>query len=168
MKIPKIDTKPFQLYLDLDGVFADFEKKVKELSGFTPTELKSRGKGLWKFIMDDKQFFASLEFMPDAEYLWEYTKQYDPIFLTGAPPGERFQQQKRDWVSSKFGAQYETIVLPKKDKQLHSGTGKVLVDDTHSNIEQWISAGGDGILHQKDVHQTIENVEILRLSRYGK
>ena len=33
MKVPVIDSIPFKLYLDLDGVFADFNGRVKLLTG---------------------------------------------------------------------------------------------------------------------------------------
>lgn len=160
-KIPKIDFNPFTgFYLDLDGVFADFDRRVFDISGRHPYQFD---RGMWKVIMADKEFFSKLEFMKDAEILWEYTKQYNPIFLTGAPPGERFQNQKRDWVAKKFGEQWTTIVLPKKDKQLHSGPNKLLIDDTNVNIEQWSSKGGHGVLHKGDVWDTINYVEDLRL-----
>ena len=160
--IPIIDFNPFdELHLDLDGCFADFEKRVKLISGHTPSELKALNKGLWKFIKEDKLFFASLEMMPDAEYLWLYCKQYKPSFLTGAPPGERAQQQKKDWVKEKFGPEYTTIVLPKKDKQLHAGHMKVLIDDTHSNVIEWTNAGGISV-HHSNVWDTIEQMEELR------
>ena len=158
MKVPKIDTRPFLLFLDLDGVFSDFNRRVHHLSGKQPHEL---GNKLWKIIMADKQFFASLELMKDAEYLWEYVKQYDPVFLTGAPPGERSREQTRAWVAEKFGDKYTTIVLPKKDKQLHSGPHKVLVDDTQVNIDQWIDKGGHGVFH-RDVWETIDRLEEIR------
>jgi len=159
-KIPKIDFNPFaDFFLDMDGVFADFDRRVLEISGKLPYQFD---RGMWKFIMSDREFFAKLEFMPDAEHLWEYTKQFKPTFLTGAPPGERSQNQKREWVAKRFGDEWTTIVLPKKDKQLYSGPNKVLIDDTPVNVEQWSDKGGHGVLHEGDVWATIEFVEELR------
>jgi len=158
--IPIIDHNPFEAFwLDLDGVYADLHRRIHHLTGLQPHQMEK--KHFWKVVMGDKQFFASLELMPDADILWEYTRQFKPKFLTGAPPGEQFRQQKRDWVVKKFGPEHETIVLPAKDKQLHSGPNKVLIDDTPRNIEQWREKGGLGILH-KDVWDTIEQVEELR------
>jgi hypothetical protein len=160
-QIPKIDFNPFAaMFLDLDGVFADFERRVFEISGRYPHQFD---RGMWKVIMADREFFAKLEFMPGAEILWEYTKQYNPVFLTGAPPDERSQNQKREWVAKKFGDEWTTIVLPKKEKQFHSGPNKVLIDDTPINIEQWMDKGGRGVLHKGDVWDTINYVEDLRL-----
>lgn len=159
MKIPKIDTKPFTLFLDLDGVFAHFDKRVFDLSGKWPSEL---GKKLWKYVMSDKVFFQELELMPDSEHLWEYSKQYDPIFLTGSPPGDSFKQQKKSWVEQKFG-KYEVVVLPRKDKPQYSGWNKVLVDDNSRNIGEWTEKGGTGILHKNPL-DTINQLEALRKS----
>jgi len=159
-KIPKIDFNPFeQFYLDLDGVFADFNKRVYDISGRYPHQFD---KGMWKFIMADRDFFAKLEFMPNAEHLWEYTKQFNPKFLTGAPPGERSRNQKREWVAKKFGPEYETIVLPRKDKQLHSGPNKVLIDDHPENCAMWADKGGLAILFNGDVWDAIEIIEEIR------
>lgn len=157
MKVPVIDSIPFKLYLDLDGVFADFDGRVKLLTGKNPHEL---GKDLWKIISRDKEFFASLELMKDAEYLWEYCKQYNPTFLTGAPSSQRMRDQKQEWTADKFGV-YDTIVLPKRDKLLYSGWKKVLVDDTQENIHAWVQKGGVGI-HHRDVWETIEALEQTR------
>lgn len=158
-KVPIISSAPFELFLDLDGVFADFDKRVIHLSGGRhPREIKQ---GMWKMIMADRDFFISLEMMPDAMTLWDYVKQYKPKFLTGAPPGNRAQSQKREWVVKHFGPEHQTIVLPSKEKQNYSGHYKVLVDDMSKNIDAWISKGGAGILH-RDVWDTIDQLEELR------
>lgn len=157
--IPIIDSAPFELFLDLDGVFADFDKRVMHLSGGKhPREIKQ---GMWKMIMADRDFFISLEMMPGARDLWEYAKQYKPRFLTGAPPGLRSQSQKREWVVKHFGPEHETIVLPKKEKPNYSGHYKVLVDDLPANIEAWVAKGGAGVLHT-DPWSTIDQLEELR------
>jgi hypothetical protein len=159
--IPVINVKPnLELFLDLDGVMASFDARVIKLSGKHPKEFL-RSKDLWNVVMGDKDFFLSLELMPDADDLWRYCKQYHPTFLTGAPPGDHTKAQKRLWVEQKFGPEYITIVLPKREKQLYAGPLKVLVDDTKINIDQWIAAGGIGILH-KDVWDTISQLEDIR------
>jgi len=152
---------PIELFLDLDGVFAHFDLGHYELSGKWPHEVTDRE--MWKTIHKAKDFFLSLKFMPDAEILWEYTKQYNPKFLTGAPSSELSRLHKKQWVAEKFGPQWETIVLPSKDKQKYAGPHKVIVDDHKDNIQRWTDAGGIGILHT-DVHVTIQQLEALRLT----
>lgn len=164
--IPTFESKgPIELFLDLDGVFAHFDLGHYELTGKWPHEVPS--KDLWKAIYRAKNFFLTLKFMPDAEQLWEYTKQYHPTFLTGAPSSEISRSHKKQWVAEKFGEQWETIVLPSKDKQKHAGPNRILVDDRKDNIQRWNDAGGIGVLHT-DVWDTIDQLEAIRMSHVGQ
>lgn len=143
-----------QVFLDLDGVFADFDARVKHLSGKHPHQLERAR--LWKMINADKRFFAELELIEGCMELWEATKDLEPVFLTGAPSSKVFQEQKREWVARIFGPGFTVHVVPKKLKQDFSGPGKVLIDDTPENIEQWIARGGHGILHKGDHASTVQ------------
>lgn len=162
-KVPIIDFNPFEgFYLDLDGVFADFEGGFFRVTGKRPHEVEK--KQLWKIINAQDRFFYHLEMMKDAHLLWEYTRQYNPIFLTGLPAKQGGKEEKERWVAERFGEEHKTIVLPKRDKQLHSGPNTVLIDDTHTNITQWVEKGGLGIHHSGEVWDTIEQIEELRRS----
>lgn len=148
-----------QVYLDLDGVFADFDARVKHLTGKHPSQLERPL--LWKMINSDKRFFAELELIEGCMALWEATRDLEPVFLTGAPSNKTFQQQKREWVARIFGPDFTVHVVPKKLKQDFSGPHKVLIDDTPENIEQWIARGGHGILHKGDHASTIKALQEL-------
>jgi len=148
-----------QVFLDLDGVFADFDARVKHLTGKHPSQLdRSR---LWKMINSDKRFFAELELIEGCMALWEATRDLEPVFLTGAPSNRTFQQQKKEWVARIFGPEFTVHVVPKKLKQDFSGPHKVLIDDTPENIQQWIARGGHGILHKGDHASTIKALQEL-------
>lgn len=166
-KVPIIDFNPFDgFYLDLDGVYADFDGRFFKLTGKWPYEVEK--KQMWKIINSDPNYFGALELMKDAEYLWEYTRQFNPTFLTGLPTKQGGKQQKEGWVAEKFGLEWSVIVLPKKEKQLHSGPNKVLIDDTIGNINQWMEKGGHGVHHKGDVWETIEYIEMLRKAYDGR
>jgi len=158
----RFEHTPFDVFLDLDGVFADFDGKIRELTGFWPREIPK--KELWKTVYRQDDFFASLSMMHGADVLWEYFRPFKPTFLTGAPNSLKAQAQKVEWVKEKFGPEWVTIVLPKRDKQLHSGPRKLLVDDNAGNIEQWVAKGGYGFLYTGDAHGTITQIEELRLA----
>jgi len=148
-----------QVFLDLDGVFADFDARGKHLTGKHPSQLdRSR---LWKMINSDKRFFAELELIEGCMALWEATRDLEPVFLTGAPSNRTFQQQKKEWVARIFGPEFTVHVVPKKLKQDFSGPHKVLIDDTPENIQQWIARGGHGILHKGDHASTIKALQEL-------
>jgi len=148
-----------QVFLDLDGVFADFDARVKRLTGKHPNQLP-RDK-LWKAVNADKRFFAELELIEGCMMLWEATKDLEPIFLTGAPTSQVFQEQKREWVARIFGPEFLVHVVPKKLKQEFSGPHKVLIDDTPENIAQWNARGGHGILHTGDHASTVQALQKL-------
>lgn len=157
-----MDTKkptPIQVFLDLDGVFADFDARVMRLTGKHPGELSRND--LWKAVNRDKRFFAELELIEGCMLLWEATRDMEPIFLTGAPSSRVFQEQKREWVARVFGPEFAVHVVPKKLKQEFSGPGRVLIDDTPSNIEQWEARGGHGILHTGDHASTVKALQEL-------
>lgn len=148
-----------QVFLDLDGVFADFDARVRRLTGKHPNQLhRSR---LWKIVNSDKRFFAELELIEGCMALWEATKDLQPVFLTGAPSSKVFQEQKREWVARIFGPEFTVHVVPKKLKQDYSGPHKVLIDDTPENIEQWTAKGGYGILHTGDHASTVKALQQL-------
>lgn len=165
--VPIIDTRPFELFCDLDGVFADFNSGVSKMFGGKPIHEVPK-KDMWRYINDHKQgFFYTLELMDDAIFLWEYCKQYDPIVLSGLPSMRSGREQKTLWVHERLPHdsgwdESKIIVLPKKEKQLYSGPNKVLIDDTQVNIDQWNGKGGIGILHDGDVWKTIAALEELR------
>lgn len=149
-----------QVFLDLDGVFADFSARVMRLTGRHPDRL-DRAR-LWRAVNRDKRFFAELELIDGCLQLWEVTRDLEPVFLTGAPSSRIFQEQKREWVARMFGPQFTVHVVPKKMKQHFSGPGKILIDDTPENIAQWIARGGIGILHEGDHAATVATLQKLR------
>lgn len=143
----------YTIYLDQDGVLADFDKGVQVLTGKLPHELgKSK---MWKAIYSIPNFFDSLEWMPDGRELWEYTRKHGPTVLTGLP-SKNGAEQKRMWVARHMGPSVPVIVLPAKEKQKYANDKAVLVDDKGDNIARWTAAGGIGILHRSAAHSILE------------
>lgn len=143
-----------QVYLDLDGVFADFEGRVRRLSGKHPNQLPPAR--MWKLINSDPRFFADLELIEGCMLLWEATRDLEPIFLTGAPSSRVFQEQKREWVARVFGPEHTVHVVPRRRKRDFAGPHRILIDDTAENIAAWVEAGGQGILHRHSHASTVE------------
>jgi hypothetical protein len=141
-------TKIIEINLDLDGVMFDFVYGVQTLTGGWPHEIPKRD--MWKAIAKHKTFFEDLLLLPDALELFSYVNAIPNIkkrILTGLPTINDGANQKRRSVARHLCDKIEVIVLPSKDKKIHSGPGKVLIDDRQDMIGPWCEAGGIGILH---------------------
>ena len=134
-----------QLYLDLDGVLADFDRGVEAVCGRPPHRLEVAE--MWRALARHGTFFDTLEMMEDALELWDYCQPHDPIILTGLPRGRWAAPQKRSWVARVLGREVEVITTQSARKYRWSGPGRVLVDDRASLREAWEARGGVFVLH---------------------
>lgn len=144
------------IFLDLDGVLADFDKRACEvLNGecHYRYDFIHGGDALWAQLNAVPDFFASFQMMPDAQDLWEAVADKDPIILTALPTtnARHVDKQKREWVARHLGPSVEVITCPTKDKPLFCNPGDVLVDDRSVNKALWERNGGTFILHTKAV-----------------
>jgi hypothetical protein len=141
--------KDIQVFVDLDGVMADFEEGVRIMTGKYPHEQESRNK-MWKQIGASNTFFQDLPIMPDAMRMWNYLQQYKPIVLTATghrnPMG--VDAQKRRWVAKNLGTDIRVLTVEhSNEKAKYAHERAILIDDRTKSIEPWIEAGGKGILH---------------------
>lgn len=134
-----------RLFLDLDGVLADFDRGVQLVTGRRPEAM--RLSEMWRALAQAEGFFDTLEFMHDAELLWRYCAPHHPTILTGLPLGSWAPEQKRRWVARMLGAHVPVITCMSRDKPRYSGPGHVLVDDRASARAGWERAGGIFIHH---------------------
>lgn len=149
------------LYLDLDGVLADFDRGVLELTGAHPWELEPRV--LWSSAARHGAFFEELAFMEDALELWEHCRPYSPVILTGLPRGRWAAPQKRAWVARMLGEHVEVITCMSADKPKWSGPGRVLVDDREKTLAPWEEQGGV-FIHHHSAAESIAALEALGLT----
>ncbi|KAA2211781.1 hypothetical protein [Teichococcus oryzae] len=134
-----------KLFLDLDGVLADFDQGVKAITGRPPEDLPVRT--MWAALAKAPRFFETLAFMHDAEVLWRFCAPHHPTILTGLPMGSWAPAQKKRWVARMLGAHVPVITCMSRDKPRWSGPGHVLVDDRASAAEGWERKGGVFIHH---------------------
>jgi hypothetical protein len=145
-----------QLYLDCDGVLADFDAGASALLGMAP-EAFQRRRGLgafWKVLARAPDFFANLPPMADAHLLFEAVRHLDPIILTGLPQGKWAEPQKRRWAEEHFPG-VPVITTRAALKREHCHPGDVLVDDNVKFRHLWEEAGGI-FIHHRDAKASIE------------
>lgn len=136
------------LYLDCDGVLADFEGGAHELLGMPAADYQARygPGGFWKRLARHEGFYAGLHLLPDAMELFDAVKHLRPTILTGVPVGKWAEPQKRIWTERHFPG-VEVIVTLARKKHEFCRPGDVLVDDREKYRPQWETAGGTYILH---------------------
>jgi hypothetical protein len=150
-----------QLFLDCDGVLADFDMAATELLGMPPRQFEKRH-GLpefWKRLARHSDFYGSLPLMPDAMVLFDAVRHLDPIILTGLPRGDWAAPQKLRWAAEHFpGTRIITCLAA--DKRRHAREGDILVDDTLRYRKLWTGAGGI-FVHHRNAQATIEELKAL-------
>jgi hypothetical protein len=148
-----------RLYLDCDGVLADFDKGATAVLGLPPKAFEKRyGPGrFWARLARAPDFYFGLPLMPDAKRLFDSVKHLDPVILTGLPIGNWAADQKVRWAARHFpGTRIVTTMA--RDKRNHAKEGDVLVDDQLRHAHLWEEAGGI-FIHHKDVDETLERLE---------
>lgn len=134
-----------RLFLDLDGVLADFDAGVLALTGRAPEAQKPGA--MWGAIARAPEFFARLAFAADGEALWAFCRPFAPTILTGLPLGDWAEPQKRRWVQAMLGDDVPVIACMACDKHRWSGAGHVLVDDRDRARGPWLQAGVTFVHH---------------------
>ena len=154
-----------KIYLDMDGVIANFNKRYKELYKIYPSEAddyKVFDGFFGKFIATGE--FATLDLMPDAMELIDYLRSLSiPTEILSSTSSERrdadIRKQKLEWLA-KHNIEFPPILVPgKRHKKDYSNPNSLLIDDTSANIDQWRREGGIGILHT----DTLTTINILKM-----
>jgi hypothetical protein len=138
-----------QLYLDCDGVLADFDKGATAILGLPPDDYEKRHgpARFWRKLAEAPDFYFGLPLMPDAMDLFEAVRHLDPIILTGLPRGNWAAGQKVRWAARHFPAT-RIITSLARDKRDHCREGDVLVDDQLRHAPLWREAGGIFVQHR--------------------
>jgi 5'(3')-deoxyribonucleotidase len=144
-----------RLYLDCDGVLADFDHGATAILGMKPKAFEHRhGLGrFWQKLATAPDFYFSLPLMTDAMRLFNAVKHLDPVILTGLPRGNWAADQKMRWAAQHFPG-VRMITCMARDKRNHAKDGDVLVDDNDKFRHLWEQAGGI-FVHHKNAEDSI-------------
>ncbi|MBS1813962.1 MAG: hypothetical protein JSS87_03705 [Acidobacteria bacterium] len=149
-----------QVFLDCDGVLADFDAAAIELFGLPPREAEAKlGRpAFWNRLRRHKPgFYEHLPLMRDAEALFRAVEHLKPIILTGCPIGNWAQPQKQAWAAKHFpGTQMITCMA--RDKRKHMQPGDILIDDNDKYRALWEEAGGH-FIHHTSTEKTLNELE---------
>lgn len=160
-------TTNYRLFVDLDGVLADFDAGVVRASGKTPEELDPRR--MWPLLAKTPGFYDQLPWMSDGRDLWDFVKAWHPTILTGLPLGRWAEPQKRAWCARELGPEVRVLCCLSREKAqkaaevLEGGETMILVDDRLKLQAAWEEAGGKFVLHTS-ARESIETLKALGLS----
>jgi hypothetical protein len=147
----------YKVYVDMDGVVADFDQRFLDLSGMMPREFESKyGKNaFWDFIDegDNKlKFWVGIPQMSDAQQLIDFVSKYDYEMLTAPSLKKQSLMGKGLWMINQtkkglFPSKPKVNYKSAKNKKDFAAPNNILIDDKPSTIDSWNAAGGIGILH---------------------
>jgi 5'-nucleotidase len=153
-----------RVYLDLDGVMANFDAHFPAMFGVNHRDLLDDD--MWGKINDHPSYFLSMPIFEGAKEFFDSIAHLDPIVLTACPRSNypHVARQKRAWVRNHLST--EIMILPvmggiNKPLFMHA-PGDILIDDWQKNITAWNDEGGSGILHRdfattsRELHEALK------------
>jgi hypothetical protein len=154
----------YYVYIDSDGVIADFDGKVKTAFGKSVDEFENK-KELWSSITqydaNVEKFFLTMDKLHDADELIKFCRNNfaTVIILTasGYTPKDA-AQQKIKFYETHYPGMDCCVVRKSGDKAAYAHKRSILIDDRSKSIDPWIEAGGIGILHT-DTKSTIAKLK---------
>jgi 5'(3')-deoxyribonucleotidase len=150
----KLETKPI-VYVDMDGVLADFFGEVARKHGVNYwREIHRQEIGVDQ-IAQQPEFFEMLPPMPNARNLLQgvikIAGQYSILSSPLMSAVEQSSEEKSKWLDKYIKNHQPTAVIFDHEKykyaQQPNETPNILIDDWETNIRLWESHGGIGILH---------------------
>lgn len=137
-------------YLDVDGVFGDFDAHAIALFGDNPpADLRDPAVQdvMWAMIRQIPDFFVTMPVKPDAQRLYDGVKHMRHSFLTGASPKyPDIRPQKAMWLNAHF-PEVPVTMCRSKEKCFFARPGDILIDDWLRYRQNWEDQGGIFIHH---------------------
>lgn len=142
------------IYLDIDGVLADFNKAATSLIDVPNPPSK------WHWYEDIPNgfetvnagctidFWANLEWMTDGKEILKLVEQtFSNIYLLTIPmPNPESYTGKILWVQKHLPQYTKRTIITHVPKKLFANSNAVLIDDRDKNIDEFNKAGGRAIL----------------------
>lgn len=129
-----------QLFVDMDGVLADFAQHHQAFFGWRP-EIEDDVD--WTAVREVEDFYLNIPPMADLQLLWARIERYQPIVLTGVP--EEIAEAtagKRAWASKHLGPEVQVRCCQANEKWMHARPGDILIDNSVKHRKRWVRAGG--------------------------
>lgn len=171
-----IDINAPVIFLDIDGVLADFFSGSVCMLGLDPQELlKKLPAGCWNYnrfigIPDsdfygqiDKagaSFWINLPIFPDAKKLYDICRiGAKTIFLSHPQPEPSSAAGKVEWIQRFVGSKLFSDFILTKHKRYFAKPNHLLIDDSDDNIDMFQKYGGSTILYPRKWNRRYAEVD---------
>ena len=152
-----------KIFVDMDGVLADFDSRFVELFGHPPSESRNKFGQHWRTLVDDKHF-ENFDLHEGATELVEFlnsVKHRADIAILSSSGGFKdhasVQSQKIKWLC-KNNIAFPAIIVPGRwYKKGFASITSFLIDDTKDVCEDFEFAGGLVSLHT-NAKETIDKL----------
>ena len=142
------------IWCDLDGVLVDIEGGYLQRFGHDMTLVDKKTK--WSNVAGCPNFYQHLPWMPGGRELWRWIAPTGAHILTAtAKSVPTCGQDKVDWCTAELGIGTDRVVVVygRENKRLYCSPGDILLDDREDVLEQWMAAGGYGVLVKPGGHE---------------
>jgi 5'(3')-deoxyribonucleotidase len=148
------------VFLDVDGVLANFDKRAFEALGL-PYSPDHPALQMWKWheyfgLNSDEldsvctvDFWSGVQWMPDGREILKVVEEAfgEDIYLLTAPMSNSGSATgKVLWVERHIPRYKKRVIITQAPKSLFAGPDRLLIDDKDENIAEFVAAGGQGIL----------------------
>lgn len=157
------DAKP-RVYLDMDGVLADFFGEWSRISNVDHYKDINDVEAKLQLVRDHPTFWIDLPMLPHAKALIKaVVEKYGEYRICSKPlEGDtRSKPGKMEWIQKHLSDMPPAEVILTADKAkyaTHDGAPNILVDDYGVNINSWRAAGGIGIKYEDSAFPQVAKI----------
>ena len=162
------------LYLDMDGVVADWETAIADILGYKLIEGDRWPDQDWRKIIQFQRVYRDIPLLPWAHdfvnQACDIARQanYTVKFLTAVPRRNDFAyafEDKVHWANNHFPTIPVWFGPYSQDKQKRAAPGQILVDDRMTNINEWIAQNGIGIHFHRNPEAVLAELRHILLNK---
>jgi len=153
-----------RVYLDMDGVLADFFSEWSRLAGVKHYKDINNTEETLQLVREHPTFWIDLPMLPHARALVKTViEKYGEYRICSTPLAgdERSKPGKIAWIKKHLSDMPPAeIVLThsKADHALGNGVANILVDDYGVNVNKWRAAGGIGIKYDDSAFDHVAKI----------
>ena len=140
-----------KIYIDMDGVLADFFGDWARMMGKESFRDIEDPEVAIERIKTQPNFWLNLPVLPRARELLLLVKRLKGSYSICSSPlagDPRSEPQKRMWIEKNLGFFLPESIHITHDKPSFAGGGNVLIDDYGVNIDAWSAVGGIGLKYK--------------------